>query len=344
MHYNKLAYGAWAAYWDETNGAAEIDAAGGALTDVIAFAAIFGANGEPFLLPEAARLTQTLTILYGATHTVYLSVVNDVETAEEQYENKSTSILWRVLGTDEAVDAHIDALMNVLSESGAEGLEIDYEAIRTDTALWQRYVYFLTKLYARTSAEGVPLRAVLEWNAAQYATFPKGPQYSVMCYNLYGSHSGPGPKADRAFLKNTFLLCRSLPGDTAMAFATGGYDWGADGSVSARTQIEAEKIIDSYGVAAEDVQRDADSGALYFCVPEAGRRDARGLVCRRGDAFRLARAGGDGGLPADRSVPPAGEYAGVSRRVLRRGLTREKQNKKPPAARSHGRRLFRFVR
>ena len=35
------------------------------------------------------------------------------------------------------------------------------------------------------------------------APYSVGPEYMVMLYNLYGLHSGPGPKADGPFIEKT---------------------------------------------------------------------------------------------------------------------------------------------
>jgi hypothetical protein len=151
-----------------------------------------------------------------------------------------------------------------LHATGAGGLEIDYEAIQSDVALWQRFVIFIEQLYTRTQSEGYPLRVVLGWNSAKYVTFPDGPQYSIMCYNLYGTHSGPGPKADRNFLQDVFTANDVLPGQPSLAFATGGFDWGDDGSVVSLTQSDAIALREKYGVSAEDISRDCDSAVLNF--------------------------------------------------------------------------------
>ncbi|MEA5046983.1 MAG: hypothetical protein VB034_00095 [Eubacteriales bacterium] len=257
-------YGAWVPYWDYASAIDELDEVGKNLSDVICFAAIFNASDQVFLLPDTQEAQTCLNILYSEEHTIYLSVVNDVEKEESVYENKSTDLLWRLLGSDTSIDAHIEDLMTVLHASKAEGLEIDYEAIRSDTGLCTQFALFIERLYQRTSAEGIPLRVVLSWDSALYATFPEGPQYSIMCYNLYGPHSGPGPKADRSFLSKVFSVNHALPGRPAIAFATGGFDWSDDGSVVSLTQSAAVALQSMYAVPSDSVLRDEESQALSF--------------------------------------------------------------------------------
>jgi hypothetical protein len=259
-----IAYGVWIPYWDYADALDEVDHLSVDLDSVICFAAIFDSNDHLLLLPDMQRALSCLNILYSDDYTVYLSVVNDLEVAQDVYDNKTTELLWRILGTDEAIDAHIEELMALLDETGAGGLEIDYEAIQSDVALWDRFVLFVERLYARLSAKGYPLRVVLGWDSAMYAVFPDGPQYSIMCYNLYGTHSGPGPKADRNFLQSVFAVNRALPGQPSIAFATGGFDWGEDGTVVSLTQSDAVAIQEGNGISTERISRDSESAVLYF--------------------------------------------------------------------------------
>ncbi|NCB05972.1 MAG: glycosyl hydrolase [Clostridia bacterium] len=200
-----------------------------------------------------------------------MSVVNDVQLEEGKYDNKTPQLLWRLLGDDETMDAHIGALIDLAVSYGVDGIEIDYEAIRKDTALWERYALFLEKLYAEAAAQGLLLRAVLSWDATKYAALPAGPQYTVMCYNLYGYHSGPGPKADQTFLTTTYQLCLSLPGQARMAYATGGFDWTEGANPKALTQTQAEELVAQLG---QIPTRDAQSGALTLTYQKDGQTHA----------------------------------------------------------------------
>ncbi len=263
------AFGAWVPYWDYENALADLDTLEDRLAYAVCFAAIFDAQDQLLLLPDAQKTLALMLARRAGAAAIYLSVVNDIEVEAYVYDNKSPALLWRLLGTDEALSGHIEDLMELLRSSGADGLEIDYEAIRSDTALWQRFALFIERLYARTEAEGYPLRVVLSWDAAKQASFPEGPQYSVMCYNLYGTHSGPGPKADRDFLRQVFDANRALPGEPVLAFATGGFDWSADGSATALSLAGAEALRSERGVTESGVQRDGESAALTFTYFDA---------------------------------------------------------------------------
>jgi len=86
---------------------------------------------------------------------------------------------------------------------------------------------FINKLYRRAQGCGLKLRVVLEPRALVSTTdFPPGSEYVIMLYNLYGLHSGPGPKANKDFIETTLERMNLLPADKTVAFATGGCMWG----------------------------------------------------------------------------------------------------------------------
>ncbi|MBQ7306277.1 MAG: hypothetical protein IJW85_08720 [Clostridia bacterium] len=244
--------GAWLPYWDAS--AAIQEGQGLDLDRAIAFAAAFDKDGRPFLTGEAEDLLWDMQVAFAGTDTqVYLSVVNDTPS-----EAKSTALLRRLLHSDKAMEQHMDDLIMLVDATRVEALEIDYENLGDDAALWQRFTLFIERLHAQLTQDGISLRVVLPWDAPRYATLPQGPEYTVMCYNLYGTHSGPGPKADFAFLDKIAALYADAPRPLRMAFATGGFDWSASG-VESLTQQEAERRLALLSVTPS---RDAASGAL----------------------------------------------------------------------------------
>lgn len=248
---------AWLPYWELDDALGEADSLSTTLDELVAFAAIFDRNDAPKMLEDADTLWREMSA-YEEDVALYLSVVNDLEIAEGQYDNKSTDLLRRLFKDDESISRHIEQLFQLVDTYDVAGLEIDYENMKSDAELWARFTVFVDKLYQQLSREGIKLRVVLSWDAPKYAQLPEGPEYSVMCYNLYGYHSGPGPKADIAFLEQTCQLYENVPGVVRMAFATGGFDWHGD-SITALTQLEAETMLDESGVTPE---RDPLSGAL----------------------------------------------------------------------------------
>lgn len=252
-------YSAWLPYWVLDDAMDEAEALSGQLDMLVAFAAILDENDHPFLLDETETLLLAMQRAFGKER-VALSVVNDVQVAQGEYVNKTTDPLRRLFADEEAMNQHIARLLTLVDTYELAGIEIDYENIKDDAALWAQYAVFIQKLYEQMKAEGLTLRVVLSWDAPRYVSLPEGPEYVVMCYNLYGYHSGPGPKADFSFLNETAQLYASVPDEVSMAFATGGFEWVNGSVVSALTQVQAEELLAQQGVTP---RRDEDSGALY---------------------------------------------------------------------------------
>ncbi len=297
------ATGAWLPYWDAEDALAEMDSLSGRLDAAVAFAGLFD-SGDQIILPEAteALLAQMQTSLAEADTAVFLSVVNDVEVAPGKYDNKSTDLLRRLFKSEASVGAHLEALVSLIDTYGLRGLELDYENLGSDAGLWAAYAGFIQRIWAVCQRDGVRLRVVLPWNAPKYVTLPEGPEYTVMCYNLYGYHSGPGPKADIEFLKTVCELYREVPGTVRMAFATGGFVWSGD-EIEALDQLQAAGRLAEAGVLPE---RDEASGALRAAYSADGVRhelwyaDGQTLAAWRDvclaygyGAFDLFRLGGN---------------------------------------------------
>ena len=253
------AYGAWLPYWDLDSSLPEAESLGADLDVAIAFACLFDNKDRPFMLEEARSALDSLQRMFDGTETtVFLSIVNDIEVSRGKYENKSADLLRRLFQDETAMSSHLEALAALIDDYAPDGLELDYENIKKDTTLWAAYAAFIEKAWAMCERDGVRLRVVLPWDAPRYVHLPEGPEYTVMCYNLYGYHSGPGPKADLNFLRTTCELYQGFCGKVSMAFATGGFTWRGS-EIKSVTQEEAEKLLLDAGVTPI---RDDPSGAL----------------------------------------------------------------------------------
>ncbi|MBQ9008007.1 MAG: hypothetical protein IJ088_01570 [Clostridia bacterium] len=253
--------GAWLTYWDAEGALEEAERFESRLDEVICFEAYFAGDGTVILPEESEMLLSALS-----RPKVYLSLVNDVETEEGKIVQKSKDFLVAHLQGEAAQSAHIDEILKLVDTCHLTGLEIDYENFKKDTELWADFAAFLTRLQAILSRDGVALRVVLECGAPLYCTLPEGPEYSCMCYNLYGYHSGPGPKADLPFLTEVGNNWQQVPGEVRMAFSTGGFLWREGKVVQALREKDAVQLLADKGIRPE---RDADSGALAAEIPGA---------------------------------------------------------------------------
>lgn len=258
----EVSYSLWNAYWNLEGVEAQTEEFADHVKNVNFFAAYFDKDDAVFIPQE----TTDFFIANGTEYknrgwNRYLTVVNDKINEDGSSSLKSSELLYRLFEQEEVYKAHADDLIILAKDAGYDGLEIDYENIRKDNTLWEYYMNFIGCLYEQCTKEGLLLRVVIETNIeADKIPWVEGPVYSVMCYNLYGSHSGPGPKADQQFLETVMDKMRYVPGTVDYALANGGFDWGDDDSIASLTTKQAQVLRAEYGA---DLKVDK-SGAKYY--------------------------------------------------------------------------------
>ena len=250
----------WTVYWDTEEGSKEFGRFEKRLDEVCFFGAYFEEDGK-LLLPE--ELTFDKRVAKKKKQLVeYLTIVNDRVLPDGSKEYKKTEFLQDLLNDQEKRKEHIDELIALAKSEHFDGVEIDYERIWKDCETKDSFVPFIKELYAATTANNLKLRVVLEPGTPfNDIELPTGPKYVVMLYNLYGLHSGPGPKADSAFIKKVLVKMAKVPEPKAVAFATGGCLWSSDGDKKFLTEREAKQLLGQYNV---DAKRDAASKAVTF--------------------------------------------------------------------------------
>lgn len=250
---------AWMTYWDYNAGKRHLISMEKPL-EVVAFAAIFK-DEEVYVPNETHEMLAMLREAVSKDTDIYLSFVNDLYLGEDEYKQKSKELLERILKNEEKKQLHIQDLIETAKELEVTGIEIDYENIRDDKNLWVEYARFIKELYETTQKESLNLRVVLSYDAVKYTDFPEGPHYMIMCYNLYGTHSGPGPKTDIEFLEMCFTLNEVLKPNVSMAFSNNGFSWSSSGEVTAVTKTHALERAAWLNL---EPQRDPKSGALHY--------------------------------------------------------------------------------
>lgn len=290
--------GTWIAYWDTAAGGDEALALAPQLDSLIYFGAFFDEEDALFLPEELPAIKATLDEAMGEAQVVtYLSVINDLTLEGGGYSQKDTDLLYRLLKTPQTRDAHIQDILRVAREAGCTGIEIDYERLDNDLTLWEMFLAFVEELLAETKALGMPVRILLApGTPVEQLTFPSGCEYVMMCYNLYGSHSGPGPKADEAFLRDMAAKMAAVPAPRGFALATGGYDWSAAGVAQLSWQQAEALRLASNSVST----RDEASGALHFAyTDDAGASHTVWYADAETIAFWTGALQGEGELSID---------------------------------------------
>lgn len=252
----------WYPYWDYATADAELKAIGDNLDTICFFAAYYDVNNKPFI-PEDTTKTYNKLSKNGTlkSRNTYLTFVND-KLLEKGSSLKDTDLLYALIGNEELARQHVADVIALTKSLGCAGVEIDYEAIKKDYALWDLFNSFVTELAQETSNEGLGLRIVFEPSAPfQNYTWPSGAEYVMMCYNLHGYGTEPGPKANPSWIKELAVKMNTLPGSKNLAFATGGFDFTEGGNVAQIGQADAVAIKSQKNA---EAQRDPASGALWF--------------------------------------------------------------------------------
>lgn len=261
----------WQSYWDMEEGSRDYASLHKKLDAVSCFAVCYDEN-DMLYVPDEVR---AMAAKYRGKKTeTYLSFTNDI--IGKRCSEKDRELLRRLLHDDAAVDHTVADIVALAKEFGVQGVELDYESFAKDEKLLQRYLILTYRLSTACVQNNLKLRIVLEPSVPFDAGFAKGPEYVVMLYNLYGKHSGPGAKADRAFIEKMLAKMEALPEKRAVAFATGGCLWQDYGLCGLKTgerrfitEREAVSLAEKHRAAPE---RDAESAALHFTYAADGHQ------------------------------------------------------------------------
>ncbi|MHC1790476.1 glycoside hydrolase family 18 protein [Solidesulfovibrio sp.] len=285
---------AWIADWDLARGLAEWRAHRQLFDSVRVFAAYFDESDRPALSPAwAAALGSDVKTVFGPTP-AYLTVVNDVTTPTGRGNKlKDPELVRRLVSTPKARAAHIEDLVRLAGRCRFAGIEIDYENVAAP--VWPDFSLFVAELYAAASAKGLAVSVVLQPQRRYLAApLPGGPAYVLMGYNLFGSHSGPGPKATPAFLAEQArsLEAIGLLDATALALATGGFDWTEGKSARQLNETEAAILLAQQGVRPERSALDGYLVTRYRDATGKGHEVWHADAATFDTLWRAARAAG----------------------------------------------------
>lgn len=257
----------WLAYWDLDAGEKDLARMGHKVDTISYFGAYFDKDDHLFI-PAGLSDKKNEAEKPEKTQETYLTLVNDRENADGSVVLKDTEVLRRLFSDDKAMEKHIAEIIDLTLQGGYDGLEIDYERIWKDVEIGRSFSRFVDKLYAEALKNNLKVRIVLEPSAPfAVAGFPQGPEYVVMFYNLYGLHSGPGPKANKEFIQKTLTRMQALPGEKSVALSSGGCIWGDNGEKSFLTEAQARTLAVTHDA---KPKRDEASQCLVFSYQDKG--------------------------------------------------------------------------
>jgi spore germination protein len=253
----------WTVYWDNENVVEDMKGLGNKVTSLSYFAAYFDANENLFIPDNMKELRSKVNNSDSHTnYKGYLTFVNDVLKSEGGSSLKDTKLLYSLLSSHDNMQNHIDEIIALTIDGGYDGIEIDYEAIKKDKDLWKLFLQFVDDLYGAATEKELLVRILLEPSAlTQEIDFPEGPEYVIMCYNLYGYGTEPGPKANKDFLVRMVEKMKDLPGEIGFAVANGGFDFDESGTVK---QISTKDAVKKQELHQASSYRDKESGCMVF--------------------------------------------------------------------------------
>ena len=253
----------WVTYWDMSGLIEELQVWEPYIKQINYFAAYFKEDGSLFVPKSTEEARESISRLFeGREFSTYLTIVNDQELEDGTSTLKSTDLLYSLFESEETMRKHVNDILQVTLDGGYDGIEIDYEAIRDDMVLWEKYLTFLHSLTKLAKEYNLSLRVLLEPSTpVDDIQFPEGIEYIMMCYNLYGYGTKPGPKANRDFLIELADKMKKVSNRRGYALATGGFDFSSDGTTAAVTMVEAMEIQSTEG---DNIHRDEQSQCIVF--------------------------------------------------------------------------------
>ena len=261
----------WTVYWDNKDVLRRMEDLQQEVDGISYFAAYFDSEKKVFLPEEVKDMKAALED--SGKRKSYLTFVNDLLKKEGGSSLKDKDLLYYLLSTKESRQAHISEVLKMTEQGGFDGIEIDYEAIKRDKELWKLFTSFVNELYGKAFERGLKLRVILEPGApVEELDFVKGPEYVIMCYNLYGYGTEPGPKADESFLISMVQKGKALPGETCFAVANGGFDFVKKSGEVEQISTEEAVLRQSQAEKNQVIRRDEKSGCkVYSYMDSKGR-------------------------------------------------------------------------
>lgn len=205
----------------------------------------------------------------------------------------STGAGSRILSDEQARKSAARAIAVLAINNGFPGIHLDFEYLRPEYA--KRLGLFLEDL--RKEFRGSITMAVFphigfpgKWSGFHDLSVisPLVDAVVLMCYDLHGSHTGPGPVTDVAWAENNIAYALSYikPGRLLLGMPAYGYRWcgGRATALSSRKGVKQ--------AAQRNAKRDP-SGTLFFksgnsCLTYLSDRHTRSLLKSLADRYGLA--------------------------------------------------------
>lgn len=254
----------WIVDWNWENGLANVSQSLDGYNEIYLFAAYYDEQDELFITEELTNAIDATFKSNLSEKPIYITFVNDVIQRDDSFIHKDPELIHRILKNEKSMNQHIDQLVKFTKDFPFDGLVIDFEKIHIQDL--KKYETFLHLLAKEVESQNLSLKIVVEPNVnLANLTLPTNASYMVMAYNLYGTHSEPGPKASIPFIHEVIANTKHLPGEPTIIFSTGGFDWSSH-EIKSLTEEQAAALQLEHQA---NVTRDQTSGALTFQYVDA---------------------------------------------------------------------------
>jgi len=248
---NPLQMQAWVVYFDGDRGLAELQEHGELFDRVSLFAYELAPDGSPIPAPNMQEMIAPfLRLASEKQFDPWVTVVNDVRHSVDSVIAKDPALVHELIADPARRNAHAQELVTRVVEAGFKGLHLDYEQVpESDSTPYQA---FIREVSQELQQRGLGLEIVVEPVSGPLPASGSA-SVAVMAYDLFGTHSGPGPRSTPEFVMELGSRA-AVDSDSAaaLAIAVGGFAWEPDGEVNQLDWSHAQQLADS----AERTQRD----------------------------------------------------------------------------------------
>jgi len=202
-------FSGWITYWDFDRGIASIAAQPQAWNDIFLFAASFDENASLIVAQKLLQNQPTIAQMASSGIAIWLSVVNDLNVNGNTI-LKDPAIIHRILTDKKLRDHHIAELIETAHQTGATGVDIDYENLWVKDR--ETFTDFIKKTGQTLHANGLlfsvtvqPKKGPTQSQGSGAASWkeicPHVDRLQVMLYNLHSKRTGPGAMATLPWIK-----------------------------------------------------------------------------------------------------------------------------------------------
>ena len=234
---------AWVVYFDAARGLAELQQHGSVFDRVSLFAYELDPAGSPQPAPGMDQMIAPfLDLAAEKGFSPWVTVVNDTRHGIDSAIAKDPDLVHEVIADPERRTAHAQELAARVAADGFRGLHLDYERLpETDTRYFQEFV---RALRLELEVRGLELEIVVEPEGGPLPEV-RSTSVTVMAYDLFGPHSGPGPRSTPAYVSQLSIRA-AMDADNAatLALAVRGFAWKPGGDVGSLDWSVAQQLAD----------------------------------------------------------------------------------------------------